>query len=464
MCDTKPCGAERLRAGKCISIINYLVDMASVQDLDLDIGNYSIKDLEAFFHLVPGKTYDASDIDEKEFALREVLMKSGNVSRKIRRELMEFLTTAKQWLIFVKCGQSAHPSSLPNVPRLDTTTYKEPNPGTREDNLIQRKDTQYINTYSSEYFAGNLNPLATRTITKCLTIDTRFRENFYASTSSDFMIQLPTKFTKVVSMQLASIEFPVAFYGISKHYGNNFLYVELTYDVCGNIMGPETTESKTIIVPDGNYNAFDFVNLLNVSFSPKLDDGTLMYPDDMFSYLEFFLDVTATGSGTGKVTLQPRGDRESWLKNVKLDFTRDLNGVIDNIDISSKIGWNLGYINRVYDGNVSHVADTLIEPSTVRYVYLAIDDFNNSVNNHFVAAYNESVLNPNILARISLKGSYFTILMENDLHIVTEPRKYFGPVDIQKLRIRLFDEHGRILDMNNANFSFCLNFKLLYDL
>jgi hypothetical protein len=54
--------------------------------------------------------------------------------------------------------------------------------------------------------------------------------------------------------------------------------------------------------------------------------------------------------------------------------------------------------------------------------------------------------------------------MENDYNIVSEPRTYFGPIDIQKLRIRLLDEHGRTLDMNNANYSFCLLFKILYDL
>jgi hypothetical protein len=73
-------------------------------------------------------------------------------------------------------------------------------------------------------------------------------------------------------------------------------------------------------------------------------------------------------------------------------------------------------------------------------------------------------MNPNILARISVKGSYFSLLMENDFNIVTEPRTYFGPVDIQRLRIRLFDDRGRLLNMNNANYSFCLNLKMLYDL
>jgi len=443
--------------------------MASLQELDLDIGNYSIKDLEHFFHLREGQNYTADDLEQKECELREVLLKSGHVSRKLRRELMEFLTTAKEWLIFVKCGQrpAAAPTSLPTNPRLDTSSqYKEALTNQRAENVLQRTEVPFVHTMASEYYAGTLNPLATRTINKCLTIDTRFRENFYGTTSSDFMVNLPTKFSKVVSMQLASIEFPVAFYGISQKYGNHFLYMEITYAPGGNLTVPEMTDMKSIELPDGNYNSVDFVNLLNVNLSPKDTSGNVLYPDDIFSYVKFFLDVTPTGSGTGKVTLEPTvGDKGDWIRNIKLDFTRDINGNVDNLDISSKIGWNLGYIHRIYDGKTRYTADTLLEPSTVRYVYLAIDDFNNSVNNHFVAAKNGgSILSPTILARISLKGSYFTILMENDLHIVTEPRKYFGPVDIQRLRIRLYDEHGRILDMNNANYSFCLNFKILYDL
>jgi hypothetical protein len=54
--------------------------------------------------------------------------------------------------------------------------------------------------------------------------------------------------------------------------------------------------------------------------------------------------------------------------------------------------------------------------------------------------------------------------MGNDFNITSEPRKYFGPVDIQRLKIQIVDEYGKILNMNNSNFSFCLNLKMLYDL
>ena len=38
--------------------------------------------------------------------------------------------------------------------------------------------------------------------------------------------------------------------------------------------------------------------------------------------------------------------------------------------------------------------------------------------------------------------------MEDDFTVITEPRRYFGPVDITKLKINLCDDRGRLLDMN----------------
>ena len=49
-------------------------------------------------------------------------------------------------------------------------------------------------------------------------------------------------------------------------------------------------------------------------------------------------------------------------------------------------------------------------------------------------------------------------------NLITEPRRYFGPVDIQRLRVQLYDDFGRILDLNKSDFSFVLNLKVLYDI
>ena len=42
-------------------------------------------------------------------------------------------------------------------------------------------------------------------------------------------------------------------------------------------------------------------------------------------------------------------------------------------------------------------------------------------------------------------------------------RDYFGPVDIQRLTFTLYDEFGRIIDLNNMDWSLVLGFECVYD-
>ena len=72
-------------------------------------------------------------------------------------------------------------------------------------------------------------------------------------------------------------------------------------------------------------------------------------------------------------------------------------------------------------------------------------------------------MNKNVLARISIKGTVFSILTDNSYHVTCPPREYFGPVNIDKLRIQLLDEYGRIIDTHNMDYSIALNIKSVYD-
>lgn len=437
-----------------------------MEQLDLDINNYNINDLERFFQINPRAKYSEGDIELKEYNIREKLLASGHIDKRFKRDLIEFLELAKNWLIFVKCrkGNLAKPTTIPDnykLDTMDTPISKEVEPRTNE--LINREETQFVHSSNSDFFPGKLNQLNTRILTKSLNIDTRFRDNLYSTQSSDFSIQMPIKFNKVVSMNLSSLELPVSFYGICKEFGNNFLYLHVAHNEFDNSSNIITSE-KIITIPDGNYNASDLIDTVNKLLSPRNMDDSLVNPTDIFSYITLTHDITSSGSGTGKVTISPAGLHSGLIKSIILDFTKDINGIVDKIDVSTKFGWNLGFIKRKYRGSTSYTADTVIEPANIRYIYLSVDDFANSANNQFVNVFNNSIMSPNILARISIKGSYFSLIMENDFNIITEPRRYFGPVDIQRLRIRLFDERGRVLPMNNSNFSFCLDFKLIYDL
>ena len=124
----------------------------------------------------------------------------------------------------------------------------------------------------------------------------------------------------------------------------------------------------------------------------------------------------------------------------------------------------MGYRQGYYESALTYPSEGVINLLGPRYIYLVIDDFNNSVSDGFYGAFTSSILNKNILARISLQGSVFNFISQNNFNLITTPRQYFGPVDIQKLQVQLLDEYGRILDLNNMDYSFCLSFQTIYDL
>jgi hypothetical protein len=424
-----------------------------MESLDLDINNYGIDDLVKFFRFTPTDILTPSSIELRETETRELLLSTGHINKRFKRDLIVFLNEAKTILIEKKCKKEAKPTIFQNRTSMATL---DPYPDAprlapvppRTDELNVRVETPFVNAFNSEYFAGTMNPLKTRIITKNLNIDTRFRDYTTSTNPSDFILALPQKVQKVVSMQLSALELPMTFYNISHKYGNNHFYLEVTT----NIVGVHAINVLVIngLVPDGNYTNVDLLQDIN---------GQI---DNPYFDLSFNIDLNETRSGTGKVIVTSAGKSGNIVTNVKLDFIRNPGS---QTDILNKLGWHLGFTKKIYDGATTYVSETMPDSNRVRYLYLAIDDYNNSVNNNFTSAFHKSVLSPNILARIS-PGSVesFGLFIGNEINMITEPRKYFGPVDIQKLHIQVYDDMGRLVDLNGANFSFCLSFKVIYDL
>ena len=128
-----------------------------MEQLDLDINNYNINDLERFFQISSNGNYSESDIELKEYSIREQLLSSGHINKRFKRDLIEFLELAKNWLIFVKCrkGKINAPTTIPNNYKLDTMNTpisKEVEPRTNE--LIDHPETQFIYSTNSEFLPG----------------------------------------------------------------------------------------------------------------------------------------------------------------------------------------------------------------------------------------------------------------------------------------------------------------------
>ena len=404
--------------------------------MDFNLKNYQKTELQDMFELPSDYNQELVDIQEKK--LRDNIVNNQTIHENIKNKTLIFLKEAKQLLL----------TDLANF--YNTRFDLKPTPIDTDNNhdVQERKPTPFLNSFPSEFFPGIINPLKKRVSTQNLNIDTRFRENYYASPATNYHLNLPIKMSSVMTMQLSAFEMPTTFYNVSKQYGNNFMTLTVTTTTI------ETT-SAVLTIQDGNYTYDTITSYLN---------SILTNLGDPFDKLIFAINIMNT-SGSGQMVVGVKTGVDLTTIDFSLNFQADKNGKEDkSTPLPLKLGWTLGFRNGFYINNSTYVSEGVVDLLGPRYIYLVVDDYNNNVNNNFYSAFTSSILNNNILARISMNANFFNILEQNNLSIITTPREYYGPVDIQKMNIQLLDEYGRVLDINNMDYSFCLTFKTVYDI
>ena len=138
------------------------------------------------------------------------------------------------------------------------------------------------------------------------------------------------------------------------------------------------------------------------------------------------------------------------------------------------MGWILGYRQQYYDFSSNYIDSSGVSfnrqegynPEAVydtlgsKYYILSIDDYNKNYANTLTSPFQDSVFNDqNAIAKIPNNPN----LINFDDIFYQSKRSYFGPVNIKKIHIRLLDELGRVVDLNNNDFSFSIQLEQLYD-
>lgn len=281
------------------------------------------------------------------------------------------------------------------------------------------KDVIYA--LDAKYKDGILNELYKKIVEKSITIDTRFRDNYFNTSASDYIINLPSSLNDVIELDVAQLQIPRSWYSISSALGNNYFHID----------------GEPRIIKDGNYDASMMVQELN---NIEID----VNPD--------------TGTGTNKTTINSISH--------KVNFNLTLDGKIDNTPLPLKLGWILGFRYGEYKTKKSSIiSEGQFDAYGPRYLYLAIDDYNHNIMTDHYSALNSSIINKKIIASFSLFSNSDKPNGQDSNYyskMVSFTRQYTGPVNINRLKIQLLDEYGRVLDLNNMDYSFILKFKTLY--
>ena len=314
---------------------------------------------------------------------------------------------------------------------------------------------------------GVINPVKYSTIVSSINIDSRFRPNYFNSKSTDLHITLPERIDNIVSYRVGSIEIPFyAIYAVSELIGNNAIQI-----VWGSTTPGAYSDTFTIVIPDGNYYTTDDSTDVLASASIETTINTILLSNTTGSTgnsglgLSGILNYQIDQISGKSVFSQPAGATPIYFK-VIVNVRSNGNPIYES-PLLSFLGWNLGFRNAEYISNnngTGHygavVSEALLAFKATSYIFIAIDDYNNSVNDYYSAVFSDSFAIKNVITRVNV--GLLREISEASSTQLNRQRNFFGPVNIQKLRITLYDNFGRILDLNNMDWNMELIFECIY--
>lgn len=458
-----------------------------MSSLNLNINSWSKVELEKLLGV--SNSYTNAEINEKTQLLQNEIKKNSTLDETTQAQLSNFLNQVVQKL-------SNSTQSQDNLSSQNTITEYGNNFLINSYSQNIKTELQNGEKYPTQsavelmgrtnfqsLMPGSMNPINRRTMEETINIDSRFRDNYHNTTSTDMTIQLPFKVKNVVTMHLTSVSIPISYHSISKELNNNTFVITVWNPSAVATLGQDKY-TGIFTIPDGRYEP-----------AMSLAQGVGLIDEVIALLLQWKIEAT---NGTDESTywdnityyVDPKSGRSSFRlgqqnMDMEIKFNVNNDGSEDNTTpLQLKLGWMLGYRCAKYyansynqgsealSSNVAIVSEGLCHIKGPDYMYLSIDDYNNNVNNYFKSAFTSSILGNNIISRINSTASIgfsdqrhgiyqigntdlFTSAMGNQ-------RNYFGPVDIERLHVELFDEYGRHINLNNMDWSLTIGLETIY--
>lgn len=437
-------------------------------DFCLQIDKYSKSDLYDIFELKESEV-NQLNIHHKCLNYIDEIESNQNIELTEKLPLVEFLKKAMNQLI-----------TFNNT----STVAKQDFTGDLEKNKTYHSEHFLIQKNPKSNLTSMINPINRTVMASVLNINTMFRNDYYNTKSSNFNIDLNNTLTNVTSMTLQSAEIPDLYYTFSSLNKTNEFTIEL-FDVSSNnadnaMISNDVSiinETKHVVkIKDGIYTPQTLMRYLNEYVFNDSSNNRLTrigaYYDEVTKKFNFVRDIRGTSNG-GIPVENLEGDMVELRFNIDWRISDE-----PNRPIQMNMGWMLGYRKQYYDYDTDFVNRREANTTTVqgyspegmfntegsKYLFLAIDDYNKNYSQTIFSPFQESVFTNNtILAKLvkTADGNYNYVNPDVQYNYI---RKYFGPVNITRLKVSILDELGRVVDFNNTDYSVSLRLEQLYDL
>ena len=388
-----------------------------------------------------------------------------------------------------------------------------------ENKRVQNKSD---NSYNISVKKDKLNPNLENTTSRLINLDSLYRQSSGTETSTDYTLDLSDPLKNVLNLRLYSIQIPFSWYVIDSQYNNNCFWIT---DVSNNIAAIKITMPSgnydttnfvsslntalingLSLVSTGTYVFYqDFngkitINLSGTSYASTQNyftffdfEGVLQtapYVNSTLGWLMGYRDAVVNINLSGNITdcvIDLYGTKNLIL--IIDDFTQNhVNNSLISITETSKVlslptyyrpdlPFTIQPPTHIYANDLTDFADNayitsrnipIMGPSSPRILTQAQIYTINEItkNRERTVSYRiKAPTSPDIFAMIPIKrgsstmGNYY---IEFGSSLQVNKRVYFGPVNIERLRIKLLDDRGNVVNLNGVEWSVTLLSETLY--
>jgi hypothetical protein len=420
----------------------------------LNIKDYTLHEIHNLFGLKEPHT--TKDIVDADLDLTERIKTDGSIDNDKKKQILAFLSKAKEKLLGEQKFKMA--KLVKTRVRSDGSEHMVQNFPNERPHLHNK----YVPGYAA---VVNHKGVPMPIYKKVLAINSKFRDDYYGTLSTDFLLNLPTKVSQVMSLELTGLEFPNTYFQISKSLGNNFFWL-------GWQKGTALILNWYYIgIPDGTYRRGEMQTAINEQIQKATGESADKCPQcsiDTTSFRTVFALPISTTNPAAFLQLAFNRTRGGFTVTdiSKNDVFEPAPIDSGESNIAQNFGWILGFRMAEYKASTAYVSEGVYDAWGTKYIYVIINDFNKNFSNLIEPVYNSSLGRDNILARVSLAPLLSTISngtsLADQFSRGDSIRNYFGPVDIEKMRITVTDEFGRVINLNNMDLSLAITCTCLY--
>ena len=446
--------------------------------MDLDINNYSNEELIGVVKL--NLEFSKDELNKAITTYQKIIKENKDYSIDYKQQLHEFFNKTKRRLsVLTNTFHNSNnfydykndkPDSNTNL----NTPFKSFSVSnnvdmlndydinyTEKEHLLSKQDTgkiitplTNINNNPLQYQRipkDNINGYNQNKIVSSYVFNSQFRKNFLNTTPEDCEFQLPNSINNVISIALSGLQIKNTMFAFSSYKYTNQIYIE--EDTSGGTIG------GIVSIPDGNYDENSFPGVLEYCINSQIisDNETEHRFKVLIDPNTLFLTIS---NDENNFTIKTIVDQNM---NYRLNDL-DAKNKISTSNIVNTMGYQIGFRNIEYTNEKSYTTESNFNSQAYRYIYFSLDDFNNSnLDRTYGILPSENILDDNILAIIPLSSETFDKNYIDSGNYINNKREYSIPINISKIKIKLLDYLGDLINNNYNDFTFTLEITRIRD-